>query len=161
MAIERQYWDSCCFIAIVNDETGRVDHLKALWDDAAVRGKARILTSALTIAECAHAQGERSHQEQLDAFFLSRSLTIVSLDRIVGNEARDLQRAARDTYGKKLPVRDALHMAAALRANADRMFTYDEDDLIPLSRLFKTQAGNELVIEVPKWVGTIEMTFDR
>lgn len=51
-------------------------------------------------------------------------------------------------------------MAAALRANADRMFTCDEDDLIPLSRLFKTQAGNNLVIEVPQWVGTIEM-FDR
>lgn len=160
MATERQYWDSCCFISIVNKEVGRIDHLVQLWHEASLRGRTRILTSALTIGECAHANGSEVARDEIDSFFYSKCLTLVALDRSLGNEARRLQREAKDKHGKKLPVRDSFHLAAALRGNADRMFTYDEDDLTPLSRLFMTREGKALVIEVPKWSGTIPMKLD-
>lgn len=156
MAVDLQYWDSCCFLSIINDEPGRAIHLAPLWSEAGGRGKIRILTSSLTIAECSLTKGSSDAREKLDQFFLDGRLTLVGVDRLVGQLARDLQRAVHDR-GRTLKPRDAIHLAAALHADADCLLTWDSADLIPLSNLFRTRSGKSLVIEEPRWEGNLPL----
>ncbi|MDZ7726689.1 MAG: PIN domain-containing protein [Dehalococcoidia bacterium] len=159
MPTERQYWDSCCFLAIINDEADRILHLRPLWHDASGNRNSQILTSALTIAECSHPRGTAEEQTALDRFFADRCLTLIANDRLVAQDARDLQRQVRERFGRRLPVRDSIHLASALRGNVERMLTYDQDDLIPLSGEFRTRAGTPLLIEEPIWRGNLQMPF--
>lgn len=154
---ERQYWDANCFLAIINDEAERVLHLRPLWESARSSPDTVILTSAVTIAECPNSKGTPESHAEIDAFLLDPRVRMISADRLVGQEARDLQRRVYAEFRRTLPVRDAIHLASALRADADRLLTYDKDDLIPLSNRLTTRGGKLLAIEEPRWSGSLRL----
>ena len=117
-AKERAYWDSCVFLAIFNGEQGRVDHCINLFKEANEEGKTRIFTSAMTIAECSNASGKETDDEKIREFFEHPCITVVAADRLIAERAQELQRVAYREFDKKLPVRDSIHIATALRARA-------------------------------------------
>lgn len=153
MARNRVYWDSCLFLAIVNEEAGRADVCANLFKEAAVERKAQIYTSAITVAECAVVQGSEEHDETIRRYFEHSCVTVVNADRLVAERARELQRRAYADLGRKLPVRDSIHLATALRVNAEVLLTYDNDDLLPLSGNFAGRSGIYLKIQEPFWEG--------
>ena len=153
----RIYWDSCVFLAIINDEKGRVDHCVNLFKEANDDKKTQIFTSALTIAECANAAGTEANDEQIRKFFENPCITLMNADRLINEHARELQRTVYKDIDKKLPVRDSIHLATALRAMAEVLLTYDGDDLKPLNGRFSISDGSKLVIKEPYWEGPRRM----
>ena len=50
MSIEKFYWDSCCFLGLLQDEEGRAEQCDGVIQRAQ-RAEVLIITSALTLAE--------------------------------------------------------------------------------------------------------------
>jgi predicted nucleic acid-binding protein len=144
-------------LAIINDERGRADHCVNLFKEASEENKTQIFTSALTIAECANVTGTEATNEEIRRFFENRAITILNADRLICEHARELQRTTHRDLGKKLPVRDSIHLATALRARAEALLTYDYDDLNPLSGRFSASDGTKLAIREPYWEGPRKM----
>ena len=145
----RSCWDSCLFIAIIAEEEGRVDNCLGLWREATVERRVDIYTSAITIAECADAAGNDEREAKLQAFLQSKQLKVVNADRLVSERARAIQRQVYSDTGKKLPVRDSIHLATAIQINATVLYTYDRNDLIRLDGRFANRDGLNIRIAEP------------
>lgn len=125
-----RYWDSSAFIAWLLDEAGRVEECRAVIA-AAKEGRVVIVTSALTLAEVVKLRHRpplpREKDRQIRDFFKHEWIVVRELDRTTAEFAREL------VWDHGCPPKDSVHLATALRAKADRMDTYDEDDLLKLS----------------------------
>ncbi len=117
------YWDSCVFIALIQEEPGRIEHCRSVMQ-AATDGKLVIMTSALTIAEVIRGGGEppidQERDEEIAAFFRNEYFLIVNVDRLVAERARIMARL------HSLHVRDSIHIASALLSDVNVMHTYDK-----------------------------------
>jgi predicted nucleic acid-binding protein len=151
------------FLALVanqESERERVETCTRLFQEACndKEKRIRIYTSALTFAECACAQSEEA-QRSLQAFMERECIVPLNLDREVGEWAATVQRTSLRDLKKKLPPRDAIHVASALYYDIPVLYTYDGDDIIPLNGKLFLSDGSPLVISEPIWQGPMTL-FD-
>lgn len=139
-----RYWDTVCFLGVLNEEQDKLSACRAVIS-AAERGNVRIVTSALTIAEVLWPKGRplvlpREKAEVVQRFFQHEWIVVRDIDRVVAERARELV-----WDHDALRPKDALHVATALDATVEQFDTFD-GDLIALSG----QIGNPpLVIGNP------------
>jgi len=122
------YWETSCFSARFNEEAGRVEVCKAILE-AAKKGEVELYTSFITVCEWAKIKGEyASEAEDTIAEFLRNPyIRLVVIDWSISRITRDLVRRY------KLNVRDAIHLATAIKLKVDAFHTYDTEHLIPLN----------------------------
>jgi predicted nucleic acid-binding protein len=122
MALERRYWDSACFIAILGNEAGRVDVCAPILRAAEMR-RLEIVTSAWTITEVLYPKGGQPLRPELRArvksFFHRSGIVLVNVDRRIAENAQEYYW----DFGVK--PKDAIHVACAIEANAPVFETYD------------------------------------
>lgn len=125
------YLDACAFLAYLNNEPGRAEHLEALFEEAE-RGNVRLITSTITLAEVAFLKetGTTSDVDadvRIDDLLLDRRIiTFVECTEDIARGARRYVRPAADqTQGLK-PA-DAIHLSSAIAAGVDYFLTYDSD----------------------------------
>jgi len=126
------YLDSCCFIelalqSIGKHETARENDLWFLTEllNAAFDQEIEVLTSTLTIAECAHAKGDLSDDvKTLFKKFLTsgRYVFLVQDSVLVAEKARNL----RWVHGLAFSGADSIHIASALEMKCDEFITWDQ-----------------------------------
>jgi len=123
--------DSCCFIELALQAIGKNDatrdddlwHLKELLN-AAFDEEIEVLTSTLSIAECAHAKGDISEDvKSLFKKFLTsgRYVFLVQDTVLVAEKARNL----RWVHGMAFGGADSIHLASALELKCEEFLTWD------------------------------------
>lgn len=117
------YWDSCVFLAFLNQEVGRADVIQTLWDEIAKNNKGQIITSAISIAEVAAAQQERDQhaiqpdtEAKIDAMWNDPTVQLIEVMPQLLFGARQLMRDAL-TQKWSLKSNDAIHLATARWVN--------------------------------------------
>jgi predicted nucleic acid-binding protein len=118
-----RYWDSCAFIGLLKAEVDKLEVCREIVHQAA-RGESRIVTSALTFIEVVHL-GNRLEitaeaEEKLTGFFEQEYLSVINVDRRVGELARRLLWRYED-----LKYKDAIHVATAVHRQVPLLETYD------------------------------------
>lgn len=120
---ERVYWDTNCFLGWFQQEPNKRDALRELLNQAEA-GELVIVTSALTITECAGLPTVRKVDDaasrKMLAFFEQEYIALRSVERIIAEKAHDLTR--------KLAIKhaDAIHVATASLSNVRVLHTWDE-----------------------------------
>jgi predicted nucleic acid-binding protein len=144
------YWDSCIWIALINQEQGRFRQIQGVLDRARA-GKVQIVTSTFTLAEVVKRRcGDQSFampegDDDLFAELLKQDYVVLAaVDWDIGTRARALFREFNDR-GLKKP-QDAVHLATAVVENVDELHTFDGDDLLKLSGLVMRADGIRLNI---------------
>lgn len=128
---ERHYWDTTAWLAYeaeISGAPGPMSGLMALVE----LGEAQLFFSAITLAEVLFRPAARPPKpwpdpHPLDDIFDAAGLSLVQIDREVGELARRFRR----TYTIKTP--DAFHLACAAYHNADFLIS-DDSDLLKISR---------------------------
>ena len=146
--VRRVYWDSCCFLGLLNPSEEKHADCMAVWKEAIDR-KTIIVASFWTFAEVFKAKCEGAAKpldddgdKKIEALLQQRWVESVLVDERVGTLARRLMRVHPEC---KKPT-DAVHLASALIVNPDEMHTYDGSDLLVLDGKILTTGGRALVI---------------
>jgi predicted nucleic acid-binding protein len=131
---KRIYWDSCAWIAYIQQEVmvgkdgaieNRYEMCRNILRDAE-HGKLEIATSAFTLAEvCKSPTIKTSPVDHLPSFFDKSYLLIIPVDKNIAQKAQSIQLAG--IYGLK-PA-DAIHVASAYAAKSLELHTFDADIL--------------------------------
>jgi predicted nucleic acid-binding protein len=124
--------DSCCFIELALQSIGahEVDRENDLWFlkellNAAYDEEIEVLTSTLSIAECASAKGNISEDvKTLFKKFLTsgRYVLLIQDSVLVAERARNL----RWVHGLNFRGADAIHVASAMELKCDEFLTWDD-----------------------------------
>jgi len=149
---QRPYLESSVFIALIKGEVintvDRGEIAQHILDDASA-GRWPIFTSTFTLAEVVKARNRPlltpAEEQRIDDFFKHDYIKLVILDREVGEFARKLAR----NHGLRPP--DAIHLASAVKAQADELLTWDENDF-PINTTI-----NGVTIKLPYWFGQMKM----
>ena len=120
---ERRYWDSTCFIAILNDEEPWSSTCQRILDKAR-QGALELVISPITMAETVRPRGTsapipKKHQQTILDFFDNDFIHLRVIDRLVARRSLDL------CWNLGLHPRDALHVAAALEERCSIFETMD------------------------------------
>src|ERR1043165_8001138 len=131
------YWDACVVSALLGREHNRVEGCKLIERDAR-QGLTIIYTSAITFTECIRVSSTRerltqAHEQAIQRYFMHKFIRVVDCNRGIGEHARWL--IWRNMH---LQPHDAIHVASALAAQVDIMYTYDNGDLVRLDRQIGT-----------------------
>ena len=155
MADKLIYWDSCCFIGLIQQEAGRYLACKSLYA-VAERGDLIIVTSSLTLAEVCKVRCERNANKKdglpeendhvLYNFFNNDFFELVDVSPVIATSARSLFRRHPES-GKP---NDALHLATALFRSVDEMHTFDGNDLLALNGQIQRRDDEPLPIKIPE-----------
>jgi len=129
-----RYWDAATFLAWLKPEPARKPACEG-WLDLARHGKLVIVTSTLTLVEVV--KFDKSDilnlapeaAATIEGFFRNSWISLRNVDPEIGEKARGLM------WDHALRVRDAVHLATALRYRVPFLDTYD-DDLVGLNDLF-------------------------
>jgi predicted nucleic acid-binding protein len=123
--------DACCFIelALQTIRKNGMDREDDLWFlkellNAAYDGEIEVLTSTLSIAECAHAKGDVSDDvKSLFRRFLTsgRYVFLVQDSVLVAEKARNLRWVHDLSFGGA----DSIHLASALELKCEEFLTWD------------------------------------
>jgi hypothetical protein len=123
--------DSCCFIELALQSVGKheVERENDLWFlkellNAGFDEEIEVLTSTLSIAECAHAKGDVSEDvKTLFKKFLTsgRYVFLVQDSVLVAERARNL----RWVHGLSFGGEDAIHIASSMELKCDEFLTWD------------------------------------
>ena len=148
----RPYLDSSVYIAAIKGEKRRADLAKHILDDAE-SGKLQVVGSTFVIAEVIRAKNQPplsvEDERIVDQYVLRESMVWVELDVSLAVEARRLARA----HGLK-PA-DAVHLASAIRGEADVLFRWDD-------RFIKDGGTVEGInISEPYWTGQLKLDTER
>lgn len=162
---ERQYWDASVicvlFTAATNEEERRTICTQLL--AAAEAEDIEVVTSALTIAEVTGGRRASNDPAVLNGimeFFRQPFIRLQNVDRTIAIKAHEI-RVDHHRRGTSLKGNDAIHLATALLTpGLDRMFTYDEGDLVRLSGTYMKHDGSPLAITLPIKVGQISFFSD-
>jgi hypothetical protein len=135
-AQQLMYWDSCVFLAYMNNEQDHVPTIDAFLEGVAKsNGKKKIVTSILAKVEVAVAVTEKNTnrlsddvEEKIDALWADSSvLELIELHDGIATEARTLIRRA-VSRGWSLKPADAIHLATAIQVGVFEFHTYDLKD---------------------------------
>jgi predicted nucleic acid-binding protein len=148
-------WDSCTWIAYIQQEKIRGPNLQAVIEDrgamcrhvlqAAEKGVIEIVVSALCLVEVlARNRTSGMDDQKVRDFFDNDCILLVNLDKQVGDLARGLMLAGH--AGLKPP--DAVHLATACVANVDEFHTFDQR-LLALDRQIDKADGTRLIVRKP------------
>lgn len=126
------YWDSCCFVSLIEGDPDRAPVLSTM-ADSAERNEIEIYTSILSIVEVAFAKTERDGrlleeevEAKIDRLWRPGSpFKLVELFPALAVRARDLMRHVIPTGGKIPKPADAIHLVTAERIGATLFHTYD------------------------------------
>lgn len=147
-APKKIYWDSCVWLALINEEVGRVERCKYVISEAR-KGNVQIWTSTLTLAEvfrrkCSETWVElpESKDSDFENYLEQEFFVVAQLDVDLGVLSRRLLRQHSEL--KKPP--DGIHLATAAFHNVDEMHTFDDENLTPLSGKINRSDGVALVI---------------
>lgn len=147
----RVYWDSCAFLGLLNQEPGRVNDCRAVWNEAE-KGDVVIVTSFFTFAEVFKVKCEgpgkplsEENDKAVEQVLRQKWILPVVVDEPIGVLARRLLRRHPEC---KKPT-DAVHLATALVMNVDEMNTYDGSDLLGLTGKVNRRDGKLLTIRKP------------
>lgn len=128
------YWDSCCFLGLLNQEPGKVNDCTAVWKEAG-SGRTIIYTSFFTFTEVIKAKCgpivsslPESDDEKIKQLLQQSWIRPLVLDERIAFAARILMRTHREC---RKPT-DGIHLASAISMNLDEMHTYDKSDLLKL-----------------------------
>jgi predicted nucleic acid-binding protein len=129
-----RYWDAATFLAWLKPEPARKPACEG-WLDLARQGKLLIVTSTVTLAEVV--KFDKSDilnlppetAATIEGFFRNSWISLRNVDPDIGERARGLM------WDHALRVRDAIHLATALRYRAPFLDTYD-DQLVALNDRF-------------------------
>ena len=120
---DRVYWDRNCFLGWFQQEPNKRDALRPLLMQAE-KGSLIIVTSALTITECAGLPTVRrvddAASRKMLAFFEQPYIILRSLERSIAEKAHDLTRILAIKHA------DAIHVATAIASSVDVLHTWDE-----------------------------------
>lgn len=146
----RRYWDSSCFITLLNDEEGAEDCERIL--DDAKEGKTLLCVSPMTQVEVIRPRGSahplpKDAKEEIQAFFENDYVKWHIIDRTIASKSQDL------CWEYQLHPRDAIHVAVALRLECDLLESFDPHML----RCHGKIKGSSMAIQKPKWVGQPDM----
>lgn len=148
----RVYWDSCCFLGLLNPREAKHADCLVVWKEAADR-KTVIVTSYWTFAEVFKAKCEGTAKpldeegdKRVEALLQQRWIEPVLVDERIGVYARRLMRLHPEC---KKPT-DAVHLASALIVGPDEMHTYDGSDLLGLNGKILAANTRPLVICTPR-----------
>lgn len=146
----RIYWDSCCFIAILNAEQYAPTCISIL--NEAKAGDIELVISALTMAETVRPRGAPSplpkkHRTKVLDFFENDYIRLINFDREIARTSLDL------CWEYDLHARDALHLAAALAVDCDALETADEQFI----KRVESYTGGKLLIRKPIGKGQAEL----
>jgi predicted nucleic acid-binding protein len=137
------YWDTCLFLAWLNDEQRKAGEMDGVREIIARhrRREVRLVTSVLTQVEVLESRIPVGVETQFQG--LLKRMTRLSMDTKVASLAHDLRdhytSAAAATGGKTISVPDAIHLSTAIHYRVDEFHTFDENGnsrylgLIPLS----------------------------
>jgi predicted nucleic acid-binding protein len=146
----RPYLESSVYIALIKGEfingIDRGDIAQRILDDAS-NGRWPILTATFTLAEVLKDKGRPiltpDEERRIDAFFRHDYIKLVTLDRRVAEHARSLARQ----HG--LSPADAIHLASAIRSQADELLKWDKG--------FPRTMIEGVTIKDPYWFGQLPM----
>lgn len=137
------YMDSCAFLAWLKGESGRAEVIEAIFDEAA-KGKIKILTSTLTIAEVLNIQGAKSpipkeQREKVKSLFANEWIVPKGVNRRFAEISQDM------VWDHGIKPKDGIHVATAMVYKVTAFYTYD-DGLIKKGHL-KTAYGEVQISE--------------
>lgn len=119
---KRVYWDTCCFLGWFQQEADKRDALRVMLDDAEA-GELILITSSFTITECAGLPTVRkvdnAASRKMLAFFEQEYIVLRAVERNIAEKAHDYVRE------HAIKHKDAVHLATAVDAGVEVMFTYD------------------------------------
>ncbi len=146
------YWDSCLFLAFLNDENGKADLISELYEKVE-KENGKILTSTLAIVEVAHASSEKNNflldpeiQNEINQIWADSKITTIEVNQDIAETARQI---IREYLPKQwaLTTQDAIHLATAVWINRNvahlkEFLTFDQ-------KLFKYQTQLGFHIKEP------------
>ena len=143
------YWDSVCFLGILNNEQDKAEickqHLKC-----AEQGKMIIVTSAITLAEVVRVSGrnrlDSKNEELIHKFFQSDFIEVRDCSRKIAEEARKLL-----WKYEHLQYKDAIHAATAVHFKIKTLHTYD-DDLLRMNGDLHIDESTNITICLPEQI---------
>lgn len=149
------YWDSCCWIGLINQEERWFGDLKSIFESAQ-RGEAQLWISTITILEVVKVPSEDgmprpwpdANIAQVDNLFLQDYVSTVQLDQQIARKAREIYRST-PSLGLRKQM-DAIHLATALFYSVDEFHTDDGEDLLNLDKTLRSNDGRLLRICKPK-----------
>ena len=149
------YWDSCCWIGLINQEERWLGVLQSIFESAQ-RGDAQLWISTITILEVVKVPSEDgmprpwpdANIAQVDNLFLQDYVRTVQLDQQIARNAREIYRST-PSLGRRKQM-DAIHLATALFYSVDEFHTDDAEDLLGLDKTLPCRDGRLLRICKPK-----------
>ena len=147
----RIYWDSCVWLALLNQETDKGPDPGLIYENAK-DGKCELWTSVISINECRRLKTEegkpRPYNEKnaqiIRSMFHQPFIKLISLTHQIAEESTKIWRTTE--VGN---YRDFIHLTSAKIHNINVMHTYDEKDLISLDGRFECDNGEKLKISQP------------
>lgn len=146
----RRYWDSSCFLALLNDEedASACEHIL----EEAKRGRTELCVSAQVQIEVVRPKGSPTPlpmalREKVRSFFESDYIKWRMIDHKIADDAQRL------CWEHPIHPRDAIHLAAAIDLNCDFLETSDGG----LLRLDGTIPATELRICKPSALGQSDL----
>ena len=126
----RRYWDSTCFLAVLNDESD-AQACESILDEAR-RATTEVCISPLVQVEVVRPKGSSKPlaeelRDKVRAFFENDYIKWRMIDRKISNDAQRL------CWDYSVHPRDAIHLAVAIDLSCDLLETAD-DKLLSLDQ---------------------------
>ena len=149
---ERRYWDSFCFLAVLNNEEPHASTCAQILEEAK-KNRVELVISPLTMAETVRPKGVSApipieHQERIADLFENDYMRFRVIDRLIAKRSLAL------CWNTGLHPRDALHVAVALEEECDVFETRDR-------KLLRNNGLDGLTIREPFWEIQTEITDDE
>ena len=149
---ERRYWDSFCFLAVLNNEEPYASTCTQILEEAK-KNSVELVISPLTMAETVRPRGEPApipieHQERITDFFENDYMRFRIMDRLIAKRSLAL------CWNAGFHPRDALHVAVALEEGCDVFETRDR-------KLLRQNGLEGLIIREPFWEIQTEIAYDK
>lgn len=120
MPIERRYWDSGCFLAVMKAEPFAEQCRGVI--AAAEDGRVQIVTSAWALTEVIHLGNDPMPIEddaKIRGFFQRSYITVIDVTPAIAHHAREL------VWTRSFSTKDAIHVASAIAAKCPTLDTRD------------------------------------